>query len=263
MLKQDAHFRMGQAHKVCEDYALHGSQPFPWLILCDGCSSSGRTDVGARLLALSAARLLQNYTKMPDYSTFGAAVIKAASAAAAGLGLHSSCLDATLLLAVQQGESVSVLVYGDGHLLLKHVDGNIHLISIEFKGNAPYYLSYLLHAENQRAYAETFADPNILLLHNDLTQSTQHLRYDTPLLFNFRLAEFPLIGIASDGLSSFLDTSQQKLLPAQQIAAILLDFQNFHEDFVQRRLHKSLLRLAQKDIYPLDDLSMGVFSFAL
>lgn len=259
MLKQDTYFRMGQAHKVCEDYALHGTQPFPWLIVCDGCSASVDTDVGTRLLAWSTARHLQRCKSPPNYHAFGKAVIEMAHQHANQLGLNPSSLDATLLLAMQQDDCCRVLQYGDGHILLKDADGEVSLMSTEFKGNAPYYLSYWLTPENQQAYADSFPDPYILELHNGVSGETENLPYDEPLLFEFELADFPLIGIASDGLSAFIHVEQQKLVPAQQIAEVLMDFKNDHEDFVQRRINKSLIRLAQQGIVPLDDLSMGGF----
>jgi len=44
------HYRTGKSrHKSCEDYTLSGSDPMPYLIVCDGCSSSPQTDIGAML----------------------------------------------------------------------------------------------------------------------------------------------------------------------------------------------------------------------
>jgi len=258
-LKQDSYFRMGQAHKVCEDYALHGTAPFPWLVVCDGCSASTNTDVGARLLAWSAAKYLQHCQKPLDYHDVGQTVIEMASQRANLLGLTSSCLDATLLLAIQQDNTIRVLQYGDGHIVLKDTTGKVKLISTEFKGNAPYYLSYWLDSGNQQAYARSFPDPNTLSLQNDISGNTLSLSYDTCLEFVFELEKFPLVGVASDGLSSFIQIEQQALVSAQQVAEVFMGFKNFNEDFVQRRMNKGLISLAQQQIVPLDDVSMGVF----
>ena len=55
----DWYFTIAKQHVVCEDYALTGWEPVPYTIVCDGCSSSEHTDVGARVLAWSAKKALQ------------------------------------------------------------------------------------------------------------------------------------------------------------------------------------------------------------
>ncbi len=260
MLKQDAYYRMGHAHKVCEDYALQGTVPFPWLIVCDGCSSSLHTDVGARILAHIAARHLQDCKNALDYKGFGQAVIEQAYQHTQSLRLPPACLDATLLLARQQDESVQVWLYGDGHILLKDAAQAVSLISVEFKGNAPYYLSYLLDAQHQQAYRDSFPDPHILSVQHSNSPEIQYRPYHSSLEFSFKLNEYSMIGIASDGLSSFIQLEEQRLLPALDMAQTLMDFKHLHPDFVQRRMTKSLTRLLQQNIVPFDDVSMGVFA---
>ena len=58
MLQIDSYFTNGKVNKVCQDYVIHGETPVPYVILCDGCSSSKFTDVGARILAHSAKEAL-------------------------------------------------------------------------------------------------------------------------------------------------------------------------------------------------------------
>ena len=52
----DAHFVMGRGHSVCQDYALATARS---AVVCDGCSSSRASDVGARVIALAAIRELR------------------------------------------------------------------------------------------------------------------------------------------------------------------------------------------------------------
>ena len=59
----DSYFYIGRGHfeagKPCQDYALAGTNGrAAYAIVSDGCSTGGKTDVGARILALSTAKTL-------------------------------------------------------------------------------------------------------------------------------------------------------------------------------------------------------------
>jgi hypothetical protein len=45
----DYYCAIGRQHTACEDYAIAGTSPIPHLIVCDGCSTSQMTDIGARV----------------------------------------------------------------------------------------------------------------------------------------------------------------------------------------------------------------------
>ena len=59
----DAYYTIGRLHLFCEDYALHGWEPVPHLILADGCSAAPDSDLGARLLALNARHFLPRFAR--------------------------------------------------------------------------------------------------------------------------------------------------------------------------------------------------------
>ena len=62
MISADSYYTNGGLNKGCQDYALHDSGffPAPYIIVCDGCSSSRFTDVGARLLAHASKKVLHS-----------------------------------------------------------------------------------------------------------------------------------------------------------------------------------------------------------
>lgn len=49
-METNSFYQIGRDHKVCEDYAICGMEPFPYTILSDGCSTGKHTDVGSRIL---------------------------------------------------------------------------------------------------------------------------------------------------------------------------------------------------------------------
>ena len=61
MMALDAYYAIGRLHLFCEDYAAQGRQPFPYMILADGCSAALDSDLGARLPVLNARRLLLRF----------------------------------------------------------------------------------------------------------------------------------------------------------------------------------------------------------
>ena len=67
----DEYFHIGRAHlgngQPCQDYALSGqTEETAWAIISDGCSSGGKTDIGARLITLTTAKALKNIAKTID-----------------------------------------------------------------------------------------------------------------------------------------------------------------------------------------------------
>ncbi len=49
-METNSFYQIGKEHKVCEDYASCGIEPFPYAILSDGCSTGKNTDIGSRIL---------------------------------------------------------------------------------------------------------------------------------------------------------------------------------------------------------------------
>ena len=62
----DHYMTIGSSHQVCEDYIISGTEPFPYIILSDGCSSSKDTDIGARILAQCAKNYLTTFHNLHE-----------------------------------------------------------------------------------------------------------------------------------------------------------------------------------------------------
>lgn len=186
----DSHYTIGQLHLFCQDYVCHGWEPYPYVILADGCSAEPDSDVGARLLVLNARRLLPRFMaaatdevgRRACHWRLGRRIVRRAARQARELGADSA-LDATLLIAWCDGATVYVHLYGDGCLAARRADGGIMAIQIEYAGNAPYYLSYLLNRERWALYQVAIGDPlaaqSVGYL-NETGTTTRLERFDAP-----------------------------------------------------------------------------------
>ena len=158
----DTFLTIGKSHKVCEDYILSGTDPMPYIIISDGCSSSKGTDMGARLLCF----LAQQYIKFratkdfePDHKEMGLWIIHNAELVAKQLGLCNHSLDATLIIAYKSYgiNNIRVHFYGDG-CVLYFGPKQMLFGQIEYTKNAPYYLSYYIDPERDQLFHDMKQD---------------------------------------------------------------------------------------------------------
>jgi hypothetical protein len=265
----DAYYTIGRLHLFCQDYALHGWEPVPHLILADGCSAAPDSDLGARLLALNARRLLPRFVHAADQSErmalhwpLGQRIVRRAARQARDLGLDSGVLDATLLIAWCDGATAHVHLYGDGCLAVRRADGGVGTIRVEYAENAPYYLSYLLDPERWELYQEAIGEPataQSICYQIDAGESVRQERFNAPTVFDFDLTAFPVVAVATDGLDSFVAAETGARLDIRTVARAVLDFQNLDGPFVQRRVRQVLAEYAQQRVLNVDDIGLGAF----
>ena len=265
----DAYYTIGNLHLFCQDYALHGLEPVPHLILADGCSAAPDSDLGARLLTLNARHLLPRFAhaaterdRLARHWSLGQRIVRRAARQARDLGLDSDVLDATLLIAWCDGAAVHVHCYGDGCLAVRSADGGVATIRVEYAENAPYYLSYLLDPERWALYQEAIGQPataQSIHYHSEAGENTRQERFDAPTVFSFDLATFPVVAVATDGLDSFVAGETSARLDLRAVAAGILDFPNLDGAFVQRRLYQTLVEYAEQQVFNVDDIGLGAF----
>jgi hypothetical protein len=266
----DSWYTIGKLHLFCEDYVCLGEQPFPYLILADGCSAAPDSDLGARLLVLNARRLLPRFAlgavneaeRTAWHWRLGRRIIRRAARQARDLGLDEGVLDATLLIAWCEGDAVHVHLYGDGCIATRSVAGAVAAIQVEYAENAPYYLSYLLDAERGALYREAIGDEptgqSVRYLHDGGVTLRQE-PFDAPTVFSFNLTTFPTVAMATDGLCSFMNMDTGERVELLEVARRLLDFPNLNAGFVKRRTHEVLAEYGRKRVVNLDDLGWGAF----
>lgn len=261
----DCYFSIARQHLVCEDYAIVGTQPTPYIILCDGCSSSAQTDIGARLIALSAKKAFTNHftafpDRFPDYDELGCAVINTARQAAALLELENSCLDATLLAAVVCGEMFGVYVYGDGYVVTVNNAGELAYRKYAYNQNMPYYLTYWADESRRAQYeAQNNGGNNALTIteYAHEHEQTHAMNCGDSVFWTIPINSYALLALTSDGAASFLLPDSNQKVSVKEIFEQLVGYKTTKGDFVKRRTRRMLKEFEQQGIYPTDDVSVA------
>ena len=214
----DALSVLGSTHFVCEDYVVHGGETHPYVILADGCSSSKDTDIGARILVKVAERcfgkLAQDGMHIFDdegfvFNQMFSVIITEANTIARVMGLDSSCLDATLIIAMVMDNAIRVLMLGDGFVGSVMTDGvnGVQVYRQSYSMNAPYYLSYQLDYNKREAYkrieqvlrCEKIKLGSGLIVDDTCYSPSDYLYHN----YYFPLDSTKIVAVTTDGLESF------------------------------------------------------------
>jgi len=142
-------------------------------------------------------------------------------------------------------------------LLFKNRAGHLGTIDVSFTHNAPFYLSYWPDKIRQEEYAKYESNPLIII--DSVNGRSKPLPFQTPLSFNFPLEKFPIVAIASDGVTQCLDLSRSKKLSLARVGNDFLNIKEVSGKFVKQHSQQVLQDYAKQHIFPLDDLSIGVF----
>jgi len=255
----DAFFSIGKTHMVCEDYARSGrtEEQHPYAIVCDGCSSSEDTDIGARALATSLAARIEDVCTgkhSVDRVMSDAAAHASMALFAAKVGAHA--LDATVVAAYRvekEGkEGVQVSMRGDGVVVARQRDGNLSIQTIDHLHNAPRYLNYDLDSVRMAGYVKKFGDKGVskLTTHRedgwDRAVTTEFEGHPTDWFFDAEV--FDLVMVLSDGVHTFQQmvengTSRNLVdIPVEDVVGHLLKIKGTKGEFLKRRCHKFLTR---------------------
>ena len=265
MIHCDSFLTIGSQHKICEDYILSGNEPFPYIVLSDGCSSSLNTDTGARILCQIAKRFLMkewNYLDRINHHDMGMWILHNAEAVVKFLGMNLTCLDATLIVAYEVNDMIKVHMYGDGVVISQHPDGQLQLESISFEGNAPFYLSYRMHSDRLEVYESESHNQLYTTIKENGGGITTSGYYSNEIELSFTPSEENLIFVCSDGIESF--TQRHNLLSKVEVLELakrFAAFKNTKGEFLKRRMNKELKLLDREGYTHFDDLSIGAFLY--
>lgn len=270
MIHSDSYFYIGKTHDICEDYAIHGGwSTLAYAIVCDGCSSSPKTDIGARHLALCAEDYILNLSKKVFDPIDGKSIIHAAHKTILTLGLGNErgheALDSTLLVVKCSDVSWQTTCFGDGMFIMLRDDGRIEVTDIEYPSGAPYYLSYQLDSDRREAYIKEYGLKRIVReyivgLDGEIDSSYESIdkEGETFIITGSTKHQHTILAL-SDGISSFQKLSEGRLsdINQQDILRKLVDFKGFKGQFIKRRMKRFLKNCATDGWQHLDDLSMA------
>jgi len=271
MINTDSFLQIGSSHSVCEDYILTGDSKLKYVILADGCSSSPKTEMGARILCYLARQYLKYYRFNDsssdfglNYDTMGSWIIHNAEMIARQLGLSKTSLDSTLMISFldpHDPSTVNIFIYGDGFVVLVPKHGSLRIWEIEFKPeNMPFYLSYLIDPVRKSVYhskkvSKFFTESYI----PNNPSSVVEFAYDHKIEFQISMEDYKALLLFSDGLKSFVKKDEAKLLDPLEVIEGLVSFKTIKGKYLQRRVSKELLSLEKKRIRHFDDIAIGAY----
>jgi len=272
MFNIDTFIKGGANHNMCEDYILSGLLPRPYIIISDGCSSSDNTETGARILCHLAKQYIKyraDYLDDLNKEEMGDWIAHNAEMTARQLGLPTSCLDATLIVALKEETRINIIFYGDGFVYAVAKDSIFDgvLDEVSYTNNAPYYLSYRIDPARNELYHEMGNSVNLVTKYkgDDLPPDENfevNYAYDQVLSVTFPLREIKSLFISSDGLGSFIipdPAGQIKMDPMQLMFDHFSKLKNTTGDFLKRRCNKAIKHFERDGIIHFDDFSMGAF----
>jgi hypothetical protein len=229
-----------------QDYGLTGAvDSMSYLVVSDGCSTGGRTDLGARLLALSAQKAIISESFNP--LLFKSAILDLLKPNC-GILPQEDWL-ATLGVAVLRDNHMLVSFLGDGHIILRHKNGNITLINLEYTENKPHYIAYDLFNYRIPASDNKLVISTIVISGMEDILSSQSNEYEDvkPYCDVFNLEDVDFVAISTDGLGT---TS----LPLNTMAKEMCAIKSPTGDFMKRRVSWAMRSLTQQ---PMDDFTIA------
>lgn len=262
MTHADGYFAIGKTHTVCQDYVRCGTLPNgrSYTIVSDGCSSSKDTDIGARLLVLAAEAYIQNNPVPLDRMVFGT-IIESARECSRLLGLDQTCLDATLLIAIETETQILVYKMGDGVVALRQRDGKWGYSYPEFGSGAPYYPNYLMDEPRHEVYrnqpddsVKCFAGNGTEEIKFNVTLHDYAMAIGLPTVYD--KAKFDLVVLTTDGACSFRDGLTP--VAVSDVIRQILDVKVPTGEFMVRRAKRFLGSYCTNNgLHHDDDLGIG------
>jgi len=263
------HLRTGKPN---QDYADSGmlNEITAYAIVSDGCSSGGKTDIGARLVVLATKRALMEtvHTHAMPYDTNHIHTLRDSylSHYQTELGLEYSDMFATCLWAVTTAQGTQVHIIGDGAIAVQY-ENNCFIHSMHWDKNMPYYPVYKIndmdtqfmeaHADNptpmthvmEDMYSTTANTQEVLCIGEGMKGSSFFFSHaDEDDAFGRLIS----IGLFSDGVEQVDGNT------IRQTVTNLLAFKSAKGQFTVRRMNRFLKEVTKTGNGPIDDITYAV-----
>jgi hypothetical protein len=270
-MPHDRFMEIGSTHEVCEDYAISGiirrdsDGDLIYGIVCDGCSGSPDTDVGARVLAKKAVDLLQtgdvptSLGRATDFLEVLAIESEAIAMSVSGESFYSNnrnMLDSTFMMALSYQGRAIVICEGDGVVCVVGDDGLSMVYRLFVEGARPPYPSYRLSRYGR-------GRPGVLM--QEMISGGERVGAPSEcsggiFFMNVDMDDLRCVAVASDGVESF--AVGRTSIPTTRVADELVSFKLVSGKFVKIRmtgLKRSLKKVGEPLVH-LDDLSVAAVS---
>lgn len=270
-MNSDFAFSIGKSHDICQDYATDYS-PYGGhqIIVCDGCSSSVMTDVGARVLALTMAQVISKFDgeNFDAIKNIGARRFDNAMSSLLDMFSPSAdpkqqtIYDATLLAAKVCEGRVFIMVVGDGCIVLTYRNGQKEVVDISTRTGYPLYMSYYIFDSRMASFRELDDGVKVFTYRygdDGVLENSERTEESKPLLFSYDCGELTALSLMSDGVHSFKEESES-VVPHLIIDG-LTSFKGYKGRFVQRRMNRFEKDCAKRGWYHLDDVSIATLHF--
>lgn len=280
-------FVIGNSHEVCQDYSYSGMirDIIPYAIICDGCSSSPDTDIGARILAHGLRSVLEStdvsvflceekrkhegFNDLALFQHIKSNLQWRMMNVVREFKLKFNSVDSTVRLAFISDNKLFLFHFGDGYTILKNHTTNIIMKNIYAKFNfdrksLPYYFAYGTDLySNYIRYDRLCKDFQVETekgIRSVLAYTqTDNNFYEVIDLNTLERNSKYSISLISDGIETFYD-NEGKVNTEDAINSFLA-FKNFNGTFVNRRIRKYLLQSAKLNRKHYDDISIASIVF--
>jgi hypothetical protein len=246
----------------------------PFAIVADGCSTSGMTDVGARLLALGGARAFSLGASATDPGGFRDLALATARGAAHLLALSPADMDATLGAVAANGDGVAALLFGDGAIAWRPASGGLQAAVVDWAGSMPGYPAYLTGpsgrlrsflAESEKM-ALSLGRPPCLVERlsvdpdgrmSSLTVEGLSAREGLDgMALRWSASDAPdIVAVTTDGIQQVFGISREEVLV--ELTAIKAARAGA---FVTRRMSRAMAEWSRRGSRPVDDLAIAALA---
>jgi hypothetical protein len=270
-------FYIGTTHDFCQDYARVRKNA---VIVSDGCSGSLCSDIGSRVLGVTAINKIIELDSLYNFDEKECILLARPSIQM--LNLPHECLDATLLAAIVYEYGSQAICCGDGVIVISMKNDYKIVIDCAYSDSYPFYMNYLYDTSgrylswknnhNKRIITMTAISPEGEVI-SEIIGENKRLPQDAgviKVLEHKTLVEIPdnnlieFIAVMSDGVHSFYETittETSKFNKSVSYIDVLKDFlafKNYNQLFVQRRVNKFRKTCAKKNWGNSDDVSLAV-----
>jgi hypothetical protein len=267
-MNSDSYFEIGNAHQVCQDYALAGNyKDMYYGIVSDGCSSAEHSEIGAQILCHVAQYNLQlhydlfieNVKKTTLMSLLGNSILRRADELRKLYPISKDALQATLLVAVLINEKIWEFGWGDGYFIYKSGDLAFPWVikKIDYpKTNAPFYLS-----TDQQFYINKFGGDSVVkrTTFSSISMDTK-VEEDSPFYTPFCsmsiLKPGDTVSIMTDGLGQYLDRDKKPITDLTMVP-LIIDYPSTEGVFVERTMNFLKKDLTRKGWTHADDIGIA------